>query len=146
MAKTKRAAGVDCPPRSLMGEGRGNNKIMRPGDWPFFCLALALVAYLAAWSWQQDGATRVRVYQEGKIFAEVDLSAERKLQVAGPLGMTSIEIKAGRVRISADPSPRQYCVRMGWLDQAGQMAICLPNRISIELLGARPHDFDSLSY
>ncbi|MCX7204660.1 MAG: NusG domain II-containing protein [Proteobacteria bacterium] len=122
------------------------SKVMRPGDWPFALLALALVVYLGFWSWRQDGATRVRIYQAGKVFAVLDLNAERSLQVAGPLGLTSVEVKSGRVRISSDPSPRQYCVRMGWLDQAGQMAICLPNRISIELLGSRPHEFDSLSY
>ncbi|WP_206434386.1 NusG domain II-containing protein [Iodobacter ciconiae] len=119
---------------------------MRPGDWPFVIMALAFVLYLGFWSWQQDSATRVRIYQAGKVFAELDLNAERTLQVAGPLGLTSVEIKSGRARISSDPSPRQYCVRMGWLDQAGQMAICLPNRISIELLGSRPYEIDSLSY
>ncbi|MEJ2795006.1 NusG domain II-containing protein [Iodobacter sp. LRB] len=119
---------------------------MRPGDWPFAIVALAFVVYLGFWSWRQDSATRVRIYQAGKVFAELDLNAERTLQVAGPLGLTSVEVKSGRVRISSDPCPRQYCVRIGWLDQAGQMAICLPNRISIELLGSRPYEIDSLSY
>ncbi|MGL4605153.1 MAG: NusG domain II-containing protein [Iodobacter sp.] len=122
------------------------HKWLRPGDYALLLFAALVVVWLAIWSWRQDGATRVRIYQAGQVFAELDLNARRTLQVGGPLGLTEVEVDAGRVRIKTDPSPRQYCVRMGWLDQAGQMAICLPNRISIELLGSRPHDYDSLSY
>ncbi|MBM3115986.1 NusG domain II-containing protein [Jeongeupia naejangsanensis] len=109
-------------------------------------LGLALVAASALWGWQGGNATRVRIWQGGKVYAEVDLAATRTLKVPGPLGDTVIEIAAGKARIAADPSPRQYCVREGWLTQAGEAAICLPNRTSFELLGAGGRGFDSLSY
>ncbi|GHD61614.1 NusG domain II-containing protein [Jeongeupia chitinilytica] len=107
---------------------------------------LLLVVASALWGWQGGSATRVRVYQGGKVYADVDLAATRTLRVPGPLGDTVIEVAAGKARIAADPSPRQYCVREGWLMRAGEAAICLPNRTSIELLGEGGRGFDSLSY
>ena len=50
-----------------------------------------------------------------------------------------------QARIAADPSPRQYCVRQGWLKQAGEISICLPNQVSVEL-NAGSKRYDSLNY
>ena len=63
----------------------------------------------------------------------------------GPLGITVVEIAAQRARIRSDPSPRQLCVRQGWLTVAGDAAICLPNQVSIELLG-NERRYDALTY
>jgi hypothetical protein len=56
-----------------------------------------------------------------------------------------IEVEAGRVRVAADPGPRQLCVRQGWLSHAGDIALCLPNQVSVELVGSKRR-FDSLVY
>ncbi|WP_308439561.1 MULTISPECIES: NusG domain II-containing protein [Deefgea] len=121
-------------------------QMMQPGDYLmlFCCIALWLVITPSCWS--QGSATRVKVFQDGQLFAELDLAAARTLAIAGPLGDTVVEVAAGRVRIVSDPSPRQYCVRAGWLTQAGQSAICLPNRTSIQLIGNQPLAYDSLTY
>ena len=121
-------------------------QLVRPGDWLVLLLAIMLIGGLITLSWHQERAARVRVYQDGKLFGEYDLSADRKIETPGPLGITLVEIAAGRVRIERDPSPRQYCVKAGWLAEAGQVAICLPNRTSIELVGSKPNPYDSLSY
>ncbi|GAB7127110.1 NusG domain II-containing protein [Silvimonas sp. JCM 19000] len=123
-----------------------NRQLLRPGDWLITALAASAVVVLATLAWRSDGATHVRIYQAGKLFAELDLAAQRTLAVPGPLGLTTVEVAQGRARIAADPSPRQYCVRAGWLSQSGQVAICLPNRTSIELTGSKPRGYDSLSY
>lgn len=119
---------------------------MRPGDALLLLSLLLLWGVVTSLCWSQQRATRVKVFQDGQLFAELDLAAARTLAVAGPLGNTVVEIAAGRARIASDPSPRQYCVRAGWLTQAGQSAICLPNRTSIQLSGNRPPAYDSLNY
>lgn len=107
---------------------------------------VALWAVIAPLCWSQGNATRVKVFQDGQLFAELDLAAARTLAIAGPLGETVVEVAAGKVRIKSDPSPRQYCVRAGWLTQVGQTAICLPNRTSIQLTGKQAPAYDSLTY
>ncbi|WP_373975978.1 NusG domain II-containing protein [Chitinibacter sp. SCUT-21] len=121
-------------------------RILKWGD--VLCLLLLVLIWgaISLWSWQQPHATRVRIYQDGKVFAELDLMAAKTMRVPGPLGETIVEVNAGKARIANDPSPRQYCVKAGWLQQAGQSTICLPNRTSIELVGKQARPYDSLSY
>jgi hypothetical protein len=121
--------------------------LFRPLD--LFVLLLALMAVLLSFRlWGQTGkALRVQVYQEGQLYQEVDLSVRKIIDVKGPLGMTRVEIQQGQVRIMADPSPRQYCVKEGWLHKVGQVAICLPNHTSIVIVGQNQQlGYDSLSY
>ncbi|WP_157669533.1 NusG domain II-containing protein [Chitinibacter sp. GC72] len=121
-------------------------RLLKWGDVLCLLLLAALWGVLTYWSWAQPRATRVRIYQDGQVYAELDLMAAKTLHVTGPLGETVVEVASGKARIAADPSPRQYCVQAGWLQQAGQSAICLPNRTSIELVGHQPRAYDSLSY
>ena len=81
----------------------------------------------------------------GLSVAEIDLAARKTISVRGPLGETLIAVDAGRARVVSDPGPRQYCVRQGWLDRAGDVAICAPNRVSLQLAG-RGAAFDSTAY
>lgn len=114
--------------------------LVRPGDWLLALLGLALVAGLAMQTTGQ--IDRVLIKQAGQTFLETNLRLNRIVSVPGPLGETQVEILDGRVRVKSDPSPRQLCVKQGWL-QAGQAAICLPNRVSVELGRAL---YDSLNY
>jgi hypothetical protein len=75
----------------------------------------------------------------------VSLTHDRRLEVHGPLGTTTVVIEKQRVRVAADPGPRQYCVRQGWLSRAGEIAICAPNQVSVEIQGSR-RAYDSLAY
>lgn len=90
-------------------------------------------------------ATTLIVRSNGVIVERIDLAEDRRFSVAGPLGATVVAIHERRARIIADPGRQQICVRQGWLEHAGDTALCLPNRITIELVGAAPR-YDSLNY
>ncbi len=119
--------------------------LIRPGDWLVVLLGAALVAGSVPLFWQGGLADRAIVRQEGKVYAEVDLKARRQLEVPGPLGTTVIAVEPGRARVVADPGPRQYCVKQGWLMRPGEIAICAPNRVSLQITG-RTKVYDSISY
>ena len=119
--------------------------LLRPGDVLVALGGLLVCGYALLVLWQggvPDGAV---IRAGGKVVAQVDLARERTIEVPGPLGVTLIEIRPGRARVAADPGPRQYCVRQGWLTQAGAVAICAPNEVSLSLTG-RAADYDSLNY
>ena len=117
----------------------------RPGDWGVLLLGSLASAWLATHLWHGDGARTVIIRSGGHVVAEAPLTHSQRISVTGPLGVSLIDINQGRVRVAADPSPRQLCVKQGWLSHAGDAALCLPNQISIELAGASRR-FDSLSY
>lgn len=118
---------------------------LRPGDWLTLLAGLLAVAWLMGTAWHGGAPTRVVVRAAGSIIAETGLDTDRRIVAHGPLGTSVIEIADRRVRVASDPSPRQYCVKQGWLSHAGDAALCLPNQVSVELLGAAKR-FDSLSY
>lgn len=113
--------------------------LLRPGDWLVLAASAAGIGLL--WG-QVGGGDRVLIKQEGRVFLETTPRLDREIAVPGPLGDTLVEIRAGRVRVKADPGPHQVCVKQGWL-MPGQIAICLPNRVSVERGVSR---YDSLNY
>ncbi len=119
--------------------------LLRPGDWLVILGSALLVGLSLPTFWQGGIADKAIIRQEGKVFAEVDLRNKRQLVVAGPLGITQIQIEPGRARVLSDPGPRQYCVKQGWLMRPGEIAICAPNRVSLQIAG-RTKVYDSLSY
>lgn len=117
----------------------------RPGDWVTAAFGLLMVAWLMSATWHTSAASRVVVRAGGKIVADTRLDQAQRILAQGPLGTSVIEIAERRARIASDPSPRQYCVKQGWLSRAGDAALCLPNEVSVELVGAAKR-FDSLTY
>jgi hypothetical protein len=114
---------------------------LRVGDWLVLAaglLAIIVLGRLAAGT----GGDRVVILRDGHIYRDTDLRVNRQFAVPGPLGETLVEIRDGRVRVKADPGPRQVCVRQGWLGP-GEAALCLPNRVSVQRGRSR---YDSLNY
>jgi len=118
---------------------------IKAGDWLTLLLGSICVVLITLKLWSGDLADKAIIRSGGKIFLEVSLSRDRLIEVPGSLGTSIIKINQRKARIDSDPSPRQYCVRQGWLQQAGEIALCLPNQVSIELAGSRKK-YDSLNY
>ena len=120
-------------------------QLIKPGDWLVLLIGMIFTAWLFATLWQGHAADKAVVRSGGKIVAELNLSENCSFLTSGPLGTSRIEIHNHRARVAEDPSPRQYCVQQGWLSQAGEAALCLPNQVSLELTGAKKL-YDSLTY
>lgn len=119
--------------------------LARPGDWLVAALGAAAVVVSFPLLWRGGPAEKAVIRVDGRVFAEYPLNAARRVEVAGPLGATVVEIRPGRARVLSDPGPRQYCVRQGWLTQANAIAICAPNHVSLALIGGQA-GYDSLNY
>lgn len=114
------------------------------GDWLVLLLSLAITG----WLWSDWGnyahATKCQIRQGTHIIGTYDLMQDRHITVKGAIGNSVIHIHQGKVRFEHAPCHNQYCVQQGWLRRAGQVVLCLPNQVSIVLLGES--GFDSLSY
>lgn len=125
--------------------GRSFSPRPLPGDWLTMALGVALVVLLFARLWSTTPAGKLQVRAGDRVFATLSLDQKRSLEVPGPLGKTVIVIDHGRVRVASDPGRHQYCVKQGWLSKAGEVAMCLPNQVALELLGGEKA-YDSLNY
>jgi hypothetical protein len=116
-------------------------KLIRPGDWLVLAIALCAVLALADRLWFAGGSARsVIVRSGGGIVQELPLATNALYRVQGPLGVSEVEVRERRVRIARDPSPKQYCVKQGWLTRPGEAALCLPNQVSIQIAGGNAYD------
>jgi hypothetical protein len=118
---------------------------IRPGDYLTLLLGCLCTVWITVALWTGGPADKALIRSGGKVFLEVPLSRDQQIEVPGPLGTSIITIEKRRARITSDPSPRQYCVRQGWIQQAGEIAVCLPNEVSVELTGGAKK-YDSLNY
>lgn len=120
-------------------------RFMKPGDWAVLLAFAAATAALAPVAFLGGAAEKAVVRRDGVVVAELPLTRAARIEVPGALGVSVIEVQPGRARVAADPGPRQYCVRQGWLTQPNAIAICAPNHVSLSIAG-RASSHDSLSY
>lgn len=124
-----------------------NIKIAKPllGDWLVISAGIILVIFLFANLWSFAPATKLLIRQGDKIIGTYSLNQIRTFSLQGPLGNSIISIQNGKVRFVSSPCNNQYCVHQGWIKKVGQAAICLPNQVSLELLGNKKN-YDTLNY
>ena len=115
------------------------------GDWLVMLASMLGVLYLFQTLWSNEHAAKVQIRLGDKVYATYSLNQQRDIHVHGKLGDAVISIAQGKARFAQSPCHTQYCVHQGWLTHAGQAAICLPNQISLELLGENK-PYDSLNY
>jgi len=115
------------------------------GDWLVLIASTLCIIYLFQTLWTNERAAKVQIRQGDKIYATYSLNQEREIHVHGKLGDATISIEKGKARFVKSPCHSQYCVYQGWLTHAGQAAICLPNQISLELMGETKL-YDTLNY
>jgi hypothetical protein len=114
------------------------------GDAIAIALAVVLVAALFAALWQPpEPAQAVEVRGTDGLVGRYGLERARTLAVPGPLGESEIRIADGAARFVASPCRNKVCVHRGWLRHGGDAAACLPNRVSLSLVGG---GFDAISY
>lgn len=86
---------------------------------------------------------------DGKPYKTISLGgaqANQIITVETEAGRNIIEVEEKRVRIKEADCKDQLCVKTGWLSQSNQISVCLPNRVSIRLIGGEKNDIDIISY
>lgn len=118
---------------------------IRAGDWIVLALGLLLVIMLSVHYWMRPTGQQLIIKRGGEVFLSSSLAHNFTVNVPGPLGVTRVDVVNHRARVASDPSPRQLCVQQGWISHEGEAAICLPNQVSVEIIG-KVRRYDSLNY
>ena len=115
------------------------------GDSLIILISLIFIVFAFKAFWHFETGSVVQVNFQGQTYGNFSLSQDKKISLIGKEGESIIEIKEGRARFKSSPCKNQYCVQQGWIHLTGQMLICIPNEISIEILG-KSKAYDSLNY
>ncbi len=102
------------------------------------CIALAVFS-AAVWAFMQsgsDGADGVNIYKDGKLVSTLDINKDTEYKIDG----LTIKVENAAAYISQSDCKCKTCIGFGRLSKAGQTAVCLPNKVAIELFGASDID------
>ena len=82
-----------------------------------------------------DADTATVVIRDGaQNVYELPLGQDVSKTVTTDLGTNVIEIKDGRARVEEADCPNQDCVHQGWIDAAGQQIVCLPHKLTVDIV------------
>jgi len=117
-------------------------------------LIIITVIVLALFSWlafslfgsvTQGDAVEAVITVDGQEAFRVKLDQEKTFVVEGFAYPCTVEVKPGQIRMAEAPCPDQICVKTGWINHAGQVIACVPNRVVIKIVsGESP--IDAISY
>ncbi|MDQ7074434.1 MAG: NusG domain II-containing protein [Gammaproteobacteria bacterium] len=73
------------------------------------------------------------------------LQHRQLLHINGKIGISTIEIKDGFARFIDSPCRSKVCIHYGWLKHSGEVIACLPNSVTLSLVGGDSR-FDSINF
>jgi len=112
-------------------------KKLKIGDYIVIGVVAALVLMLFSRSFSFNGAEKYFEVTGIDFREEYALHEDRVIEVEGPLGLTRVVIEDGRAWVEDSPCRDKVCVRMGKVSRPGEEAICLPNRVIVQMKGTR---------
>ena len=75
------------------------------------------------------------VVQNSAGYVEVlPLGTDVRVTVEGELGTNVVEVRGGSVRCVESDCDNQVCVNTGWVGAAGQMIVCLPHQLTVQVV------------
>ncbi|MBT9168702.1 MAG: hypothetical protein DDT19_02050 [Syntrophomonadaceae bacterium] len=92
-----------------------------------------------------SGNRFLRVELDGVFLEEIPFNEAdvEKFPIEFPAGTATVEIAGGRVRVLRMPKetcPLGICSSIGWVEQAGDAIVCLPNRLVLTVVGGEVND------
>lgn len=109
-------------------------------------IAAGLIGWLYVAVWAPDSAAlEVEIWSRGERVQTASLAENRRIEVTGALGTSLIEIKDAQVRFLDSPCSNKLCVRSGWQRHSGETTACLPNQVSVRILG-RDRRYDAINF
>lgn len=106
-------------------------------------VALGLMAVRALPA--STGDRLLRVELDGVLLEEIPFNEAdvEKFPIEFPSGTATVEIAGGRVRVLPMPKetcPLGICSSIGWVEQAGDAIVCLPNRLVLTVVGGEVNE------
>ena len=104
-------------------------------------VAMALFVVDITKASNDDGNKTVVVSIDGKKEAEYPLNKDETYLIYGShLGTNKLVIKDGEAYIEEASCPDKQCMKQGKISKAGEMLVCLPNRVVIKIVDANEEE------
>jgi len=82
---------------------------------------------------------------QSNIVYQGSLFTNKHLEIKGQIGITTVEIENAEVWVSHSDCPHQICVKTGKIDQAGDIIVCIPNKIVVRVKKRGQSTYDAIT-
>jgi len=108
----------------------------------FLCFGVAIgMVFLNSF----EEGTNVLVTLDGKQYTKASILNDRLIEMDAKTGTMFIEISNGKVRVSKATCQSKICLRQGWISKTGQVIVCVPNKLIIELNSDNAPSLDAVT-
>ena len=94
-------------------------------------LAAALIVFLLI---PRGGGSTVVVTVDGEEYASLPLDTDAELLIESESGTNLLVISGGTASVVEADCPNQVCVETGAISSEGQLIVCLPHKVVIEIV------------
>jgi len=115
---------------------------VRIGDWVVLAFFLCVCVFSFAYIYSGKGVgKRFQVIVSGKKTGVFPLSEDGVKVVQTRLGRLVVRVSGGSVFVESAPCKKKVCMGMGAISREGEVVVCAPGGVIIEVVGGekRPH-------
>lgn len=105
-----------------------------------FVLAAALAGFALELTWSDSGA-RLQISVEGEVFGVYDLGRDQTIKIGDG---NICRIEDGSAWMEWADCPDQLCVHHAHISCANETVVCLPNRVTLTVLGGEDSEVDTI--
>jgi hypothetical protein len=107
-------------------------------------LILCVGSFWAVKSLRPQGKEVIIEFQSNIIY-QGSLFTDKHLEVTGQIGITTVEIENAEVWVSHSDCPHQICVKTGKIDRAGDIIVCIPNKVVVRVKKRGQSIYDAIT-
>lgn len=101
-------------------------------DFTLVGITLLLSFALFKSSFDHRNGQWAEVYVNNHLSQQISLAVPKLY----PQNKMILEVKDGQIRVKSSDCPEQICVHTGWISKKGQILVCAPNHVLIEITHA----------
>ena len=120
-------------------------KKFKIGDYFSIILFLLIIFISIKFFWNFPQGGYLKIQKNNKVIGIYSLNQSDKHIIKNSIGNAEVIIEEGKARFSKAPCKKQYCVHQGWINKVNQIVICMPNQITISIIGNK-ESYDTINY
>ena len=123
---------------------KNNNILLR--DIGFIALFLLLIStiFFLTKSNGENGAYAV-IKKDNEVIYKVSLESDSENFTVNGIENMTFTVKDNKIAVIYSDCPDKVCVNTGFLSNTGEIAVCLPNKVTVEIIGnSSDEDIDFL--
>lgn len=119
---------------------------MKSGDRILILVvAIVTIVLIAIHYWPSDNPTQGPLYAnisiDGKLLQKIELTNDiQEFEIKTDRGYDLLRVSEFGIQVVASDCPQKICMSYGQINKPGEIIVCLPNRMLVEIIGSNPSD------